>query len=161
MDRRHAMKLAGAGVAFQGGASAQRLSNPMRAAFDVKTLGAIGDGKTLDTEPINRAIDAASTAGGGTVVFPAGTYATYSIRLKSNVTLYLGPGATILAAENTSTARLRSSRAHGVRQISGLRTQPLPQQPDLGRELDRHRDSRARVDLWQGIVQRHRAGLAR
>ena len=39
-------------------------------------------------------------AGGGTVYFPAGTYLCYSIRLKSNVALYLDQGATILAAPN-------------------------------------------------------------
>ena len=38
--------------------------------FDVRRYGAIGDGKTLDTDAVNRAIEAAATAGGGTVVFP-------------------------------------------------------------------------------------------
>jgi polygalacturonase len=66
--------------------------------FDVKIYGAIGDGHTIDTPAINRAIESASAAGGGTVRFPAGTYASYSIRLKSNVVLFLEPGATILAA---------------------------------------------------------------
>jgi polygalacturonase len=69
------------------------------ASFDVKTYGARGDGRTLDTAAINRAIDAAAVAGGGTVEFPAGTYLSYSIHLRSNVTLYLGPGATLRAAE--------------------------------------------------------------
>ncbi len=44
------------------------------------------------------AIDAASAAGGGTVRFPAGTYRSFSIRLKSNLTLHLDAGATLLAA---------------------------------------------------------------
>ena len=67
--------------------------------FDVRAYGATGDGKTLDTGAINRAIDAAAGAGGGTVEFPAGTYLSFSIRLKSNVALHLGPGSTIVAAE--------------------------------------------------------------
>ena len=67
--------------------------------FDVRAFGATGDGKTLDTSAINQAIDAAAAAGGGTVVFPAGIYASYSIHLKSNVGLYLDHGATILAAD--------------------------------------------------------------
>ncbi len=67
--------------------------------FDVKKYGATGDGKTLDTVAINKAIDAAASAGGGTVHFPAGTYLSYSIHLKSNITLYLDQGATLLAAE--------------------------------------------------------------
>ena len=68
--------------------------------FDVRAFGATGNGKSLDTDAINRAIDAAAANGGGTVVFPAGDYLSYSIRLKSNVDLYLGPGATIVAAES-------------------------------------------------------------
>ncbi len=67
--------------------------------YNVRNYGARGDGKTLDTNAINRAIETASNAGGGTVYFPAGTYLSFSIRLKSNITLYLDNGATILAAD--------------------------------------------------------------
>ena len=67
--------------------------------YDVRAFGAKGDGKTLDTRAINQAIDAAAAAGGGTVNFPAGTYLSVSIRLRSNITLQLNQGATILAAE--------------------------------------------------------------
>ena len=66
------------------------------AFFDVRHFGAKGDGTTIDSHAINSAIDAAS--GGGTVVIPPGVYACYSIRLKSNVALFLQQGATILAA---------------------------------------------------------------
>ena len=68
--------------------------------FDVKTHGATGDGKTLDTAAINKAIEAAAAAGGGTVTFPAGTYLSGSIRLKSRTTLHLGAGATIEATSD-------------------------------------------------------------
>jgi polygalacturonase len=67
--------------------------------YNIRTFGARGDGRTLDTNAINKAIDAASGAGGGTIFFPAGTYLSFSIRLKSNITLYLDNGATILAAD--------------------------------------------------------------
>ncbi|WP_242691690.1 rhamnogalacturonidase [Desertivirga arenae] len=67
--------------------------------FNVKDFGAKGDGGTMDTEAINKAIEAAGQQGGGTVFFPAGTYPSYSIRLKSNISLYIDQGATILAAE--------------------------------------------------------------
>jgi|GEM_PF-5792072 len=70
--------------------------------FDVKNYGATGDGKTLDSPAINQAIAAAAAAGGGTVSFPAGTYASYSIQLKSHIVLHLEAGATLLAAEPTT-----------------------------------------------------------
>ncbi len=67
--------------------------------YNIRENGAVGDGKALDTDAINRTISQAAEAGGGTVLFPAGTYLSYSIRLKSNVALYLDQGATLLAAE--------------------------------------------------------------
>lgn len=69
--------------------------------YNVKEYGATGNGQTLDTPSINKAISAAANAGGGTVYFPAGTYLCFSIHLKSNVTLFLEQGATILAANPT------------------------------------------------------------
>ncbi len=66
--------------------------------YSVRAFGAIGDGKTLDTPAINKAIDSAAAAGGGTVYFPAGDYLSVSIHLKSNIALYLDHGATIIAA---------------------------------------------------------------
>jgi polygalacturonase len=67
--------------------------------YNVKTFGAKGDGKALDTPAINKAIDAAARAGGGTVFFPAGSYLSVSIHLKSNITLYLDQGSVIVAAD--------------------------------------------------------------
>ncbi len=66
--------------------------------YDVKTYGAKGDGKILDSPAINNAIEAASSNGGGTVYFSSGTYLSVSIHLKSNVALYIDQGAVILAA---------------------------------------------------------------
>jgi polygalacturonase len=104
--RRDFLKLASAGVmATATGAqprapaeiTAPRIHDPS-AVFDVRVYGARGDGITIDTPAINKAIAAANAGGGGTVRFPPGTYACYSIHLKSNVVLYLEPGVTILAA---------------------------------------------------------------
>ncbi|WP_221033042.1 rhamnogalacturonidase [Actomonas aquatica] len=67
--------------------------------FSVRDYGATGDGTTLDSPAINAAIEAAAAAGGGTVVLPAGDYLSYTIRLRSHITLHLGPGATLLAAD--------------------------------------------------------------
>jgi len=78
----------------------QRSKPPSTAAgpYNVRAFGAKGDGRTVDTPAINKAIEAAAAAGGGTVHFPAGTYLCFSIRLKSHIALYLDHGATILAA---------------------------------------------------------------
>jgi polygalacturonase len=78
----------------QGGAEVQAAAG----IFDVRRFGATGDGKTLDTDAVNRAIEAAAAAGGGAVKFPAGSYLCFSIRLKSNVHLHLEQGSTIVAA---------------------------------------------------------------
>lgn len=76
-------------------------AQPDRApVYDVKSYGATGAGKSADTTAINKAIDAANGAGGGTVFFPAGTYLSGSIHLKSNVTLYLDSGAVIRASSD-------------------------------------------------------------
>jgi len=102
--RREFFKMAGAGggawAALATQASAQKSpANPGAGSYDVKAFGATGDGKTTDTPAINKAIDAAANAGGGTVVFPGGTYLCYSIHIRSRVALYLDEGAKIVAAD--------------------------------------------------------------
>ena len=66
--------------------------------FDVRQFGAMGDGTNMDTAPIQKAIDAASAAGGGEVIFLPGTYLSGSIKLKSHVKLHLEAGATLLGS---------------------------------------------------------------
>lgn len=68
------------------------------ATHNVRDFGAIGDGQTIDTKAFNDAITAASSEGGGTIYIPTGQYLCYSIRLASNITLFLENGATIIAA---------------------------------------------------------------
>jgi len=75
------------------------VSTRAAAPLDVRTFGAAGDGRTLDTAAINRAIDAASSAGGGTVYFSAGRYLSTSIHLRSHVALHLDHGAVLEAAD--------------------------------------------------------------
>jgi len=65
---------------------------------DVRALGAKGDGITKDTVAIQKAIDACSAQGGGTVLFKAGTYVSAPIVLKNNVTLHLDKDATLLGS---------------------------------------------------------------
>ena len=84
---------------YPGGKQASEPSPP-HALFNVRQFGATGDGKTLDTDAVNRTIEVAAVAGGGTVVFPSGTYLCFSIHLKSFVHLHLLQGSTIVAADS-------------------------------------------------------------
>jgi polygalacturonase len=76
--------------------------------YNVKSYGATGDGNSIDTQAINKAIDAAAATGGGTVYFPSGNYLSVSIHLKSNIALYLDQGATIIAANTSNTVKYDS-----------------------------------------------------
>ena len=81
--------------------------------FNVKSYGATGDGVTLDTQAIQKAIDACSENKGGAVWVPAGDFVIGTVRLKSNVTLSLDYGASLLGSTNMAdypTEGLRASR---------------------------------------------------
>ena len=66
--------------------------------YNVRSFGAVGDGKSLDSPAINTAIESAFANGGGKIIVPAGIYLCGSIHLKSNIELHLLPGAIIKAA---------------------------------------------------------------
>lgn len=66
--------------------------------YNVRDFGARGDGQTIDSPAVDRAIAHAAERGGGTVYFPPGVYACYTIHLKSHITLWLDRAATLLAA---------------------------------------------------------------
>jgi polygalacturonase len=68
--------------------------------YDVRDFGAAGDGKTPDTAAVQKAIDACTAAGGGTVLVPAGDFLVGTVELKSNVTLHLAPSGRLLGSGN-------------------------------------------------------------
>jgi hypothetical protein len=70
----------------------------VNAQFNVKKYGAKGNGITLDTRFIQKAIDKAYENGGGVVDVPTGTYLTGTLILKDNVELHIQPGAIILGS---------------------------------------------------------------
>lgn len=70
-----------------------------RSIVDPRRFGAVGDGRHLDTDAINRAIANVSRNGGGTVRLGPGTWLCFSLRLRDNVTLLIDRGATLLAAD--------------------------------------------------------------
>ena len=63
--------------------------------FDMKQLGADAKGIKPCTKLINQTIEKAASEGGGTIYFPAGTYLTATIHMKSNITLYVESGAVL------------------------------------------------------------------
>jgi polygalacturonase len=89
----------GLGAAVAASPSLARASGSLSGFHDVRDYGAVGDGIAIDSGAINRAIEAAAAAGGGTVVIPAGHYLCFSIRLRSFITLVLMNGSVIEAAD--------------------------------------------------------------
>jgi polygalacturonase len=90
----------------QPGPASQKLS--------VKDFGATGDGKTKDTAAIQKAIDTCAQAGGGEIDFPAGTYLTGSIDLKSHVHLAVSQGAVIQGSGDVADYPLATARWEGM-----------------------------------------------
>ena len=70
--------------------------------YSVRDFGARGDGRTLDTQAIARAVKVCFESGGGTVVFPAGQYVTGTFEMFSRVTLHLEAGAIIKGSPDTA-----------------------------------------------------------
>lgn len=82
--------------------------------FGVTKFGAVGDNKTDCTEAFQKAIAACHRVGGGRVVVPAGEFSTGAIRLKSNVNLHIGAGATIRFTRDTRKYPLVFTRWEGI-----------------------------------------------
>jgi polygalacturonase len=68
--------------------------------FNVRDCGATGDGQTLDTAAIQKALDQCGTNGGGTVRIPAGTYRSQPLVLRNATTLQLDKGAKLVATDD-------------------------------------------------------------
>jgi polygalacturonase len=82
--------------------------------FYVGDYGALGDGMTMNTEAIQRTIDAATAAGGGVVKFIPGIYLTGSIYVKSNVRLHLDRGVLLRASQELADYPVIDTRVAGI-----------------------------------------------
>ena len=68
--------------------------------YDIRDFDAVGDGKTINTSAIQKAIDKCHEGGGGEVAVPSGIFVTGTLFLKDNVELHLLPGATVKGSPN-------------------------------------------------------------
>ena len=84
-----------------------------RTPVNLRSLGAIGDGKTTDTAAFQKALDACAAAGGGEVVVPAGNYLVGSVEVKSNTTLRLEKDAKIIGSPDLDDYPLTKGRWEG------------------------------------------------
>lgn len=123
MLRRHFLFSSGAaGLAANMGlpASSQDAVS-QNSICNVLAYGASADGKKMDTQAIQAAIDACAQKGGGTVFLPAGKYLTGAIKLKSNIDLHLDSGATLLGSQDPGDYPVYPSPwPGGSREISSL-----------------------------------------
>ncbi|HVT98634.1 MAG TPA: glycosyl hydrolase family 28-related protein, partial [Acidobacteriaceae bacterium] len=95
--------LVGAGIMGSGRAPGEEVPAAVDAGarvYNVRSYGARGDGRTLDTIAVQRAIDACASDGGGIVLIPAGTFLLGSVEVKSNVILRIAAGGKILGSAN-------------------------------------------------------------
>lgn len=69
--------------------------------YNIKDFGAVGDGVTLDSKAINKAIEEAASKGGGDIIFPAGNFLSGVIHLKSNIHLILQQGCVLIATDES------------------------------------------------------------
>lgn len=98
-------------IAGSATVASAEIANPKM--FNIKTYGAIGDGAAVNTEAIQKTIDACHAAGGGMVLVPAGDFVTGTLHLKSHITLSFDYGASLLGSQNQEdypTDKLRRAR---------------------------------------------------
>jgi polygalacturonase len=103
-----ALALAISAVAQTGGKTPNR--------FVISDFGAVADGKTVNTRPIQAAIDKCAASGGGMVVVPKGTFLTGAIFLKLGANLNIEKDGVLKGTTNIDDYPQISTRWEGVEQ---------------------------------------------
>ncbi len=83
--------------------------------FDIRNFGAVADGRTINTEAIQKAIDTCAAAGGGQVTIPGGTFVSGALFLKDNIELHLSAGAVLRGSREVSHYPRFQFETHGYR----------------------------------------------
>ncbi len=120
--------------------------------FDVTRHGAAGDGKTLSTTAIQEAIDAASKEG-GRVRFPAGTYLTGAITLRSGVALVLEEGAVLLGSRRLEDYQGKALiQGEGLEDVAILGKGLVDGSGDAFRDKSKHRPKNLRLENCRRVL---------
>jgi exo-poly-alpha-galacturonosidase len=85
--------------------------------YDITGFGAIGDGKTLNTLYIQKAIDECSKNGGGVVIVPKGRFITGAIFLKQGVNLCIEKDGVLKGSVSQADYQQINTRWEGVEQV--------------------------------------------
>jgi polygalacturonase len=93
---------------------AQAQNSAGNLSLNVADYGAVGDGRTLNTEAIQKAIDDCSAKGGGMVDFPAGHFLSGTIQIKDGVTLRLAADAVLLGSTKLADYQLIDGFTEGL-----------------------------------------------
>ena len=125
--------------------------------FLANEYGAKGDGSTLNTVSIQKAIDAAARSG-GTVTFKPGTYLTGSLFLKSGIRLDVGEGVTLIGSQKLDDYPMLPTRIAGIEMTWPSALINVRDQHDVtigGRDHRRGRPNT--VEVLLGFARRLRA----
>jgi exo-poly-alpha-galacturonosidase len=97
--------------------SCNALNISKQATYNIADYGAVGDGKAVNTEAIQDAIDACTLGGGGVVVVPEGTFLSGAVFIKPGVNLHIAAGGILKGTTNMADYRLVQTRWEGEERI--------------------------------------------
>lgn len=84
------------------------------ATYFANCYGAKGDGVTVDTAPIQKALDHAAAAGGGVVRLNPGVYLTGAVFVKTNTELHVDAGVTLRGVHDLAAYPMMPTRVAGI-----------------------------------------------